>query len=138
MSNLCSNSPKPSWFRLYECREALSDLENDAPSVPELARQAGISTFHFIRQFEALFGVTPRQYRIQTRLDRAKHLLSAGELSVTEVCFAVGMSSLGSFSKLFAARFGMSPTEYKAQSRHRITGCMDLMTAAYSSASLKS
>jgi AraC-like DNA-binding protein len=115
----------------------LGDLDKDAPSVPELARQAGISTFHFIRQFEALFGVTPRQYRIQARLDRAKHLLSEGERSVTEVCFAVGMSSLGSFSKLFAARFGLSPTEYKAKSRHRITACMELMTAAYSK-SLKS
>lgn len=115
----------------------LGDLDNDAPSVRELARQAGISTFHFIRQFEALFGVTPRQYRIQARLDRAKHLLSEGELSVTDVCFAVGMSSLGSFSKLFAARFGLSPTEYKVQSRHRITACMDLMAAAYST-SLKS
>ncbi len=126
-----SRSLKPTWFRLYECRELLADLDNEAPTVPELARQAGISTFHFIRQFEALFGLTPRQYRIQARLDRAKHLLSEGELSVTEVCFAVGMSSLGSFSKLFTARFKMSPTEYKAKSRHRITACLDLMQAAF-------
>lgn len=100
--------------------------------MPELARQAGISTFHFIRQFEALFGVTPRQFRIQARLDHAKHLLAERDLSVTEVCYAVGMSSPGSFSKLFTARFGLSPRAYQAQSRHRITGCMDLMTASYS------
>jgi AraC-like DNA-binding protein len=50
---------------------------------------------------EALFGVTPHQFRIQTRLDAAKHLLATGHYSVTDVCMEVGFSSLGSFSALF-------------------------------------
>ena len=64
----------------------------------KVAREAAISPFHFIRQFEAVFGVTPHQYRIGRRIERAKHLLAAGQHSVTDVCMEVGFSSLGSFS----------------------------------------
>jgi len=69
-----------------------------------------ISPFHFIRQFEALFGLTPHQFRIQSRLDHAKHLLAMGRTSVTDVSMEVGMSSLGSFSDLFARRAGATPS----------------------------
>jgi len=69
-----------------------------------------MSPFHFIRQFEAVFGATPHQFRIQTRLDRAKQLLALSDYSVTDVCLEVGFSSLGSFSDLFARRVGAPPS----------------------------
>lgn len=133
MSNLSARTPKPSWQRLNEARAALADLSRPAPNLPALARSAGISTFHFIRKFEALFGSTPRQYRIHARLDEAKRLLSTGSRSVTDVCFAVGMSSVGSFSDLFTRRFGVSPSAYRreCESHPPITNCFCLMAGAF-------
>jgi AraC-like DNA-binding protein len=82
--------------RLCRARESLQQLEDPAPTVEVIAREVQVSPFHFIRQFEALFGVTPHQYRIQARLDRAMRLLAEGRFSVTDVCMEVGFSSLGS------------------------------------------
>ena len=82
-----------------------------------IAREVAISPYHFIRQFEAVFGMTPHQFRIQSRLNRAKLLLAMGEHSVTEVCMEVGFSSLGSFSDLFTRRFGSSPSAYRRRAR---------------------
>ena len=123
--------------RLCQARERLRDACHSSLSIADLAREAHSSPFHFIRQFEALFGVTPHQYRIQSRLDRAKRLLASGELSVTDVCLEVGFSSLGSFSTLFASRFGESPSAYRRRvrpmiqvpgmRRHVIPGCLSLM-----------
>ena len=115
--------------RLCRARDLLQDLDEIAPPIEEIARDLGISPFHFIRQFEALFGVTPHQYRIQARLDRAKRLLALGTLSVTEVCMEVGCSSLGSFSTLFARRFGESPSAFQRRVRPAdlAPGCLDLM-----------
>ncbi|HWZ99784.1 MAG TPA: AraC family transcriptional regulator [Candidatus Dormibacteraeota bacterium] len=87
--------------RLCRARRMLVELEAEPRTIREIAREAGISPFHFIRQFEALFGITPHQARIRARLERAKLLLAYGEQSVTEICLEVGMSSLGSFSDLF-------------------------------------
>jgi len=124
--------------RLCQARDRLRDVRDSSPSIVELARAARISPFHFIRQFDALFGVTPHQYRIQSRLDLAKQLLASGEFSVTDVCMEVGFSSLGSFSTLFAARVGESPSAYRRRVRpmiqvpgmHRelMPGCLSLMT----------
>src|SRR5512143_3825229 len=95
----------PSLFSgLCRARRALRSVTERPLSIEEAARLAGISPFHFIRQFEAVFGATPHQYRIEARLDRARRLLAKGELSVTEVCMEVGFSSLGSFSDLFTRR----------------------------------
>jgi AraC-like DNA-binding protein len=123
--------------RLCQARERLRDACHSSLSIADLAREAHISPFHFIRQFEALFGVTPHQYRLQARLDRAKRLLAAGELSVTDVCMEIGFSSLGSFSRLFAARVGESPSAYRRRvrpiiqvpemRRHLMPGCLSLM-----------
>ena len=89
-----------------------------------------ISPFHFIRQFEAVFGVTPHQYRIDARLDAAKRLLAAGQHSVTDVCMEVGFSSLGSFSALFTRRVGEAPSAYRQRVRAKADltpGCLSLM-----------
>src|SRR5258705_12954845 len=87
--------------RLCRARRMLVELGEEARPLREIAREAGISPFHFIRQFEALFGLTPHQMRVWARLDLAKVLLAGGEKSETEVCMGLGMSSLGGFSDLF-------------------------------------
>jgi AraC-like DNA-binding protein len=103
--------------RLCQARDRLAALDDEPLSIDAVARAAAISPFHFIRQFEAVFGVTPHQYRIQCRLDEAKRLLAAGQHSVTEVCMAVGFSSLGSFSELFKRRVGAPPSSYQRRLR---------------------
>ena len=103
--------------RLCRSRELLRESLETTLSVQHVARQAGMSEHHFIRQFARLFGVTPHQYRLRVRLERARQLLAVGELSVTQVCMAVGFSSLGSFSDLFARRVGIAPSGYRQQLR---------------------
>jgi AraC-like DNA-binding protein len=103
--------------RLCMARDLLREQRDPSPSIAELAREVQISPFHLIRQFEAVFGVTPHQFRIQMRLDAAKHLLATGHYSVTDVCMEVGFSSLGSFSALFARRVGEPPSAYRRRVR---------------------
>src|SRR6266496_3910275 len=99
--------------RLCKARDLLSELSDRPISIRDIARAIGISPLHFIRQFEALFGLTPHQYRIESRLYQAKHLLAVGGHSVTDVCMEIGMSSLGSFSDFFARRVGATPSLYQ-------------------------
>jgi AraC-like DNA-binding protein len=118
-----------------------SDIDRSI-SIREVAREAAMSPFHFIREFQAVFGETPHQLRIQARLDRAKQLLALGDYAVTDVCLEVGFSSLGSFSDLFARRVGMSPSAYRKRVRvlmpgaggmpqELAPGCLTLMGAAF-------
>jgi AraC-like DNA-binding protein len=108
--------------RLCAARQLLIDDSDRAPlPIDAVARAIGMSPFHFIRRFDAVFGVTPHQARIAARLDRAKLLLARGEHSVTEVCFEVGFSSLGSFSALFARRVGESPSEFRRRVRRVVS-----------------
>jgi AraC-like DNA-binding protein len=127
--------------RLCLARDLLGEVHDEPISIEAIAREVGASPFHLSRQFEALFGVTPHQFRIQTRLDRARLLLSSGSRSVTDVCMEVGCSSLGSFSALFARRVGVAPSEYQRRlrplvvvpgglSRHLVPGCLSLMAYA--------
>jgi AraC-like DNA-binding protein len=124
--------------RLCLARDLLYEVPERSPSIEDVAREIGISPFHFIRQFEAVFGATPHQFRIRSRLDRARHLLALGEYSVTEVCMEVGFSSLGSFSDLFTRRIGTTPSAYRRRLRamvqvpgivppELIPGCLSLM-----------
>jgi AraC-like DNA-binding protein len=126
--------------RLCRARELLCDVDAErATPLAEVARVAAMSPFHFIRRFEALFGATPHQLRLQARIERAKRLLAAGERSVTEVCMEVGFSSLGSFSALFKRRVGMAPSAYRQEMRRLVVqvpdgwrralepGCLTLM-----------
>ena len=124
--------------RLCLARELLREQREPTLSIAELAREAQISPFHFIRQFAAVFGVTPHQFRIQARLDVARHLLAAGQHSVTDVCMEVGFSSLGSFSALFARKVGEPPSAYRRRVRSQVQvpggvpadltpGCLTLM-----------
>ena len=130
---------KPDAFRrLCRARSLLVAQRERPPSVEEVAQLVGISPFHFIRQFEAVFGLTPHQFRTRARLERAKELLALGRHSVTDVCMEVGFSSLGSFSDLFARRVGAPPSAYRRRTRAFVTvpgrlpaelypGCLSLM-----------
>jgi AraC-like DNA-binding protein len=93
----------------------LMDREYARPlDIATLARAALMSTAHFSRQFRSAYGETPYGYLMTRRIERAKALLRGGELSVTEVCLAVGCTSLGSFSARFTELVGQTPTAYRA------------------------
>lgn len=85
----------------------------DPLDVPELAKTALMSPAHFSRQFKLAFGETPYSYLMTRRVERAMALLRRGALSVTEVCMAVGCTSLGSFSSRFTELVGMTPSAYR-------------------------
>jgi len=123
---------------LCRARDLLRALDEPAPSIRRIARQVQLSPFHFIRLFEAVFGDTPHQFRIQARLETARHLLARGRAPVTDVCMEVGFSSLGSFSALFARRVGETPSGYRRRVRAMVQvpgglpstlepGCLTLM-----------
>jgi AraC-like DNA-binding protein len=93
----------------------LIDREYARPlDVDAIARAALMSTAHFSRRFRTAYGETPYAYLMTRRIERAKALLRGGELSVTEVCLAVGCTSLGSFSARFTQLVGKTPTAYRA------------------------
>jgi len=83
--------------------------------VRALARTALMSPGHFSRSFRDAFGETPYSYLMTRRIERAKALLRRGDQSVTDVCFAVGCSSLGSFSTRFTELVGESPSAYRSR-----------------------
>lgn len=106
----------------------LIDREYARPlDVAALARAALMSSAHFSRQFRATYGETPYAYLMTRRMERAKALLRGRELSVSEVCMAVGCSSLGSFSARFTQLVGETPTAYRARDHGalaRVPGCI--------------
>ena len=108
-------------------REYAEPLDLDA-----MASEAGYSRSHFARTFAAAYGETPRAYLTRRRIERAKTLLRSANLSVTEICFLVGFSSLGSFSSRFRELVGRSPSSYRDEAVARtgappIPGCVVMM-----------
>jgi AraC-like DNA-binding protein len=83
-------------------------------TVDDLARAAGHSRAHFSREFRAAFGESPHAYLLTRRLERAAALLRMTDRSVAEICFDVGLQSVGSFTTSFTRTYGMSPTAYRA------------------------
>jgi transcriptional regulator GlxA family with amidase domain len=106
----------PDLVRLRQARDTMDCDYAEPLSIPILARAALMSAGHFSRAFRAAFGETPYSYLMTRRIERAKELLRRGELTVTEVCFAVGCTSLGSFSTRFTELVGESPSAYRARS----------------------
>jgi len=95
----------------------LTDRDFARPlTLDSMAKAAHLSKFHFARAFTKAYGETPRTYLTRRRIERAKDLLRAANLTITEICFLVGFESVGSFSSRFRDLVGMSPTEYRSAS----------------------
>jgi AraC-like DNA-binding protein len=93
----------------------LADARYAEPlDVDDLARAAGLSRAHFSREFRAAFGTSPHAYLLTRRLERAAAMLRTTDNSVTEICLAVGLTSVGSFTTSFKRAFGKTPTAYRA------------------------
>ena len=84
-------------------------------TVDDMARAARLSPAHFSREFRAAFGESPHQYLLTRRLERAAALLRNTDRSVADICFSVGLQSVGSFTTSFTRTFGKSPTVYRAE-----------------------
>jgi transcriptional regulator GlxA family with amidase domain len=93
----------------------LADARYSEPlGVTEMARAAGLSRAHFSREFRLAFGESPHAYLLTRRLERAAALLRDTDRSVADICFSVGLRSVGSFTTSFTRTFGRSPTAYRA------------------------
>src|SRR6266550_3628464 len=93
----------------------LADARYREPlDVPALARAARLSPAHFSREFRRAFGETPHQYLLTRRLERAAALLRTTDKPIAQICLAVGLRSLGSFTTSFGRAFGLSPAAYRA------------------------
>ncbi|HZV75406.1 MAG TPA: helix-turn-helix transcriptional regulator [Conexibacter sp.] len=93
----------------------LADARYAEPlGVEDLARAAGLSRAHFSREFRRAFGESPHAYLLTRRLERAAALLRTTDHSVAEICLAVGLQGIGSFTTSFTRTYGMSPTAYRA------------------------
>jgi len=115
--------------RLRRVRDRI-DREFAQPlDVEELARGASMSAGHLSRQFRLAYGVAPYSYLMTRRIERAMALLRRGDLSVTEVCFTVGCSSLGTFSTRFTELVGVPPSVYSEQEARATEGLPAACTA---------
>lgn len=113
--------------RLRKARDTMDRDYAEPLDVTALAKVALMSVGHFQRSFRAAYGETPYSYLMTRRIERAKTLLRRGDLSVTEVCMAVGCTSLGSFSTRFTELVGESPSAYRARDHsaaEHITACV--------------
>jgi AraC-like DNA-binding protein len=108
--------PDDLFERVLRARERVHDEYDEPLTLATLARAAHLSPFHFLRVYTAAFGDTPGRELSRVRIARARELLARG-VSVTETCFAVGFSSLGSFSARFARDVGTSPREFQRAAR---------------------
>ena len=129
---LCRGPDEVAFQALRRARDQIDrDYRSDI-RVATMATLAGYTTRRFIRAFRHSYGETPGQYRSRRRIERARELLRASDLTVTEICWQVGSSSLGSFSSRFARSVGLSPTQYRQEAaRHGgaapIPACFVLM-----------
>ena len=99
--------------RLLRARDAMDVAYSQPLDIPRLAAIACMSDAHFIRAFRAAFGETPHRYLQRRRVERAMYLLRQPQRSVTAVCFDVGFTSLGTFSRTFREIVGEPPSEYQ-------------------------
>src|SRR5439155_4508217 len=99
---------------LLRAKDLIDARYTEPLDVPLVARAAHLSPAHFSREFRRAFGETPHQYLLTRRLERAAALLRNTDRSVAEICFAVGLQSVGSFTTSFGRAFGLSPTADRA------------------------
>ncbi|MDV7990817.1 MULTISPECIES: helix-turn-helix transcriptional regulator [unclassified Rhodococcus (in: high G+C Gram-positive bacteria)] len=123
------NAPDLEELQLLRRARDRMDREFAEPlDVPTLARTALMSTAHFGRRFREAYGETPYAHLMTRRIERAKALLRRGDVTVTEACFAVGCTSLGSFSSRFTEIVGETPSAYRARD-HRDSRAVPTCTA---------
>jgi len=130
MSAPVARAPGDVLVHLRQARDHVDRCYAEPLDLEVMARAAGLSKFHFHRLFAAAYGVTPAAYVSQRRVERAQDLLRATNLTVTEVCHAVGFSSLGSFSSRFKEIAGETPRQFQQRwgaDAPRIPGCFVLM-----------
>jgi AraC-like DNA-binding protein len=108
--------------RLRRVRDRMDRDFAQPLDVEALGREAHMSAGHLTRQFKAAYGESPYSYLMTRRIERAMALLRIGDLSVTQVCFEVGCSSLGTFSTRFTELVGMSPSAYRRGDTAAIQG----------------
>jgi AraC-like DNA-binding protein len=108
--------------RLRQVRDRIDRDYVQPLDVEALARGVHMSAGHLSREFKRVYGESPYSYLMTRRIERAKALLDRGDLSVTEVCFAVGSSSLGTFSTRFTELVGMPPSVYRRQAARATDG----------------
>jgi AraC-like DNA-binding protein len=106
--------------RLRRARDRMDREYAEPLDVPALARTALMSPAHFSRRFREAYSETPYSYLMTRRIERAKALLRRGDRSVTDVCFAVGCTSLGSFSARFTELVGETPSRYRARNHDEL------------------
>jgi transcriptional regulator GlxA family with amidase domain len=105
--------PLADLVRLRRVRDRIDRQYEQPLDVEALARGANMSAGHLSREFRLAYGESPYSYLMTRRIERAMALLRRGDLSVTEVCFAVGCSSLGTFSSRFTELVGIPPSSYR-------------------------
>ncbi|RBY87026.1 helix-turn-helix domain-containing protein [Blastococcus sp. TF02A-26] len=98
---------------MLRARDAMDRAYAEPLDIPTLARIAHVSEAHFIRTFRAVFGETPHRYLQRRRVERAMSLLRSTDRSVTDICMAVGFTSLGTFSRVFRDVVGESPSAHR-------------------------
>jgi AraC-like DNA-binding protein len=99
---------------LLRAKDAADSRYFEPLGVEDLARAAGLSRAHFSREFRRAFGESPHAYLLTRRLERAAALLRTTDRSVADICFSVGLQSVGSFTTSFTRTYGISPTAYRA------------------------
>jgi transcriptional regulator GlxA family with amidase domain len=108
--------------RLRRVRDRIDREYAQSLDVEALARGVNMSAGHLSREFQLVYGESPYAYLMTRRIERAMALLRCGDLSVTEVCFAVGCASLGTFSTRFTELVGMPPSTYRRHAAHTTAG----------------
>ncbi len=125
-----TGTPDPRLRELTLLRRVRDRIDRDFAQpldVEALAHGVHLSAGHLSRLFRAAYGESPYSYLMTRRIERAMTLLRRGDLSVTDVCFAVGCSSLGTFSTRFSELVGISPSQYRRESSHDGEGIPNCM-----------
>jgi AraC-like DNA-binding protein len=118
----------PSTRHLLRAKDLVDARYREPLDVPTLARAAHLSPAHFSREFRRVFGETPHQYLLTRRLERAAAMLRNTDHPVADICFEVGLSSVGSFTTSFRRAYGMTPSVYRTANppvkRARVPTCV--------------